>query len=475
MVDAFKVLGWLNAIDLCSHLSKEDCRIIETIGKLGLFDFRIEPVLERLRTAADSPCDPLRKAEVLLWCAAVGHARGWCSQAARDAREAVISCDADDHRRAAALWILGMIQWELLHNHEAHRNWGEARRIFKRCQNQLLGSRNGNDWYKDPIWQMEVELIARPEEIWTWLNCYHPSSLRPPTAQIVESVREKIRGKAYPNIYVLMQDLENANQRSRKVHERAEIYLEFGMATYQLGNSRFAVELLRRAVLDFYPGIGTCHKQVVARCMLGALEWMHTSLHSQAAADWLRCVDELEQLRELADQGNLKDKVEWYSAQCDILRSALLEWLEPSKRSNSYGDTAQQNAPKPSPPSGGKPCSYEDLLNMVRGNRAVADRLIELERKKSPTADRDELIEHAIEHLLPTLTNPDVDTTEQNAPKHFPLGAGKPCSYEDLLNMVRGDRAVADRLIELERKKTATADRNECIRRAIERWIRDNQ
>jgi hypothetical protein len=331
LMDAFKVLGWLNAVDRCSHLNREDRRIIETIGKLGLFDSRIEPILETLRSATELPGDPLRKAEALLWCAAIGHVRGWDVRAARNAKEAVISCDADPHRRAVALWILGMIQWELLQNHEAYRNWMEAKRIFKQCQNP----HNATDWYTDPIWQMEVELIARPEEISTWLNNFDPSCLGLSVAQVVESVREKIRRQAYPSMYVLMQDLALANQRSRKVYERAEIYLEFGLAMYQMGNSCFAIELLRQAVLDFYPGLGSYHRQVVARCMLGALEWKHPSLHNQAAADWLRCLDEFEQLRVLADRENQSNKVDWYSAHRDILRSALLGWLEPANQPNA--------------------------------------------------------------------------------------------------------------------------------------------
>jgi len=40
---------------------------------------------------------------------------------------------------------------------------------------------------------------------------------------------------------------------------------------------------------------------------------------------------------------------------------------------------------------------------------------------------------------------------------------------------VQWDRAIADRLIEFERKKAPTADRNEWIKRAIERWDRDNR
>ncbi|QIS10359.1 hypothetical protein [Nocardia arthritidis] len=42
---------------------------------------------------------------------------------------------------------------------------------------------------------------------------------------------------------------------------------------------------------------------------------------------------------------------------------------------------------------------YRQLLTMVMGNPTTADRLIEYERRKSPTADRDTLITSAIEQL----------------------------------------------------------------------------
>jgi hypothetical protein len=46
--------------------------------------------------------------------------------------------------------------------------------------------------------------------------------------------------------------------------------------------------------------------------------------------------------------------------------------------------------------------------------------------------------------------------------------------YHELLMKVHWDQLAADRLIELERKKTPTADRTEWIKRAIEHWNRDN-
>jgi tetratricopeptide (TPR) repeat protein len=277
MIDSSRALGWLNTTDNRSHLNKGDGQLIREIGQSNSSEFKIAHIMERLRTEAHSSGDPLRTAEIMLYCASIGHWRGWCPQAARDAIEAVISYDADDHRRAVALWILGIIQWEMSQNHEAYRNWAEARKIFKQFQNSYPRSRIANDWYQDPIEQMEVELVARPEEVSTWLNRFEPPSLGPRTWRVVNSMREKVRQQAYPSIYVLIQDLQEAIRWSERIYERAEIYLEFGLAMYQMRNSYFAIELLRKAVSDFYPCVGTYHKQVVARCILGAVEWMHKS------------------------------------------------------------------------------------------------------------------------------------------------------------------------------------------------------
>lgn len=402
MIDAFRVLGWLNAIDSCSYLNNEDRKLIDAVSKLGLFDFRIESIVDRLRTAAYVRDDPYRKAEILLHCATIGHSRGWFPQAAHDAREALTSYGIDNHRRAVALWILGIVQWDMLQNHEAHKNWAEARKTFKQCQVPSQHSGNSKDWYEDPIQRMEVELIARPEEISTWLNRFERSSLRPPTGQIVNLVRKKIRQREYPNIYVLMQDLENAYRRSEKIYERAEIYLEFGLATYQMGHSYFAIELLRKAVLNFYPGIGAYHKQVVARCMLGALEWMHRSSHNQAAADWLHCVEEFDNLREWADRENFQEKEEWYAEQGGLLRTALLEWVEPPDQIDPDKNfpEAQGTEYPPSPVNPGKTDLYQELLAKVEWDRSIADHLIEFERKKAPTTDRKELIRRALEGLI---------------------------------------------------------------------------
>lgn len=401
-MDIFKALGWLKAIDQCSYLNNEHRRLIGAAGKFMLPDSSVNPVLERLRNVAHSSDHPLEKAEILLYCAAIGHWRRCFPDAARDASEAVISYNNDDHRRAVALWMLGMAQWEMLENYEAHKNALEAKKIFEQRKILFQHFPDEKDWYKNRIWEMDVAIAAYPEEIASWLNCFERSSLRPPTQHIVRCMRENVRQHTYPNVYVLMQDLQEANRLSKEIYERAELCLEFGLAVYQLGNKHFAIELLRNAVKNFHPGIGSYHKQVVARCLVGAVEWRQTSSRKQAEANWKRCTDEFEDLQRWADRDQLQDKVEWYAHHREILQAALLEQCNQHPEPPSDGNRTRPNeATHPPRPSDSQdPNLYQDLLIKVRWDEAIAERLIEFERKKAPDADRNEWIRRAIERWM---------------------------------------------------------------------------
>lgn len=242
-----------------------------------------------------------------------------------------------------------------------------------------------------------------PEEMWTWLSCFEPSNLKTPTKKIVDCVQQKIREQAYSNVYALMQDLQEADRQGDGMYEKAEIYLEFGLAMYQMGNIHYAIELLRKSVRYFHAGVGTYHKQAVARCMLGALEWMQRPSHNQATADWIRCIEEFEKLRGEADRDNCPEKEKWYAQHRDILRVALFEKHNGNpKPPNPEHDLPEEPQPEPPPwtPTNQKPDLYNELLMKVRWDRPIADRLIEFERKKAPTADRNELIKRAIERWL---------------------------------------------------------------------------
>ena len=403
VINVFESLSWLNAIDGCSYLNDETRRLINFASKFTPHDSKVVRILERLRNAAHSWGSPLEKAEILLNCAAIGYWRGCFVEAACDAEEALLSYDDDDHRRAAAFWMLGMTRWKMFQNHDAYANWFGAKEIFKKRKILFQNFPQEKAWYRNWIRRMNVELVKCPEEIWTWLNWFERPYLRPPTQQIVDHVQEKVRHRVYSNVYALMQDLQEANRRSEEVYERAEIYLEFGLAIYQMGNTHFAIDLLRKSVRSFSPGIGTYHKQTVARCLLGTVEWLNELSRKQADADWVRSIEEFENLRSWASKDNEETKRDWYTEHRASLYEALLEQRRnDQKPSNPYQTVSEENEPNlyPSTAQGQKIYSYEDLLIKVRRDRVIADRLIEFERKKAPTFGRNELIKRAIERWM---------------------------------------------------------------------------
>jgi len=327
VINIFEALGWLNARDNLSYLNDQAYQLIESARSFSLSDREVSRIVRSLRMLARSSAEPLQKGEIFLHCAAIDYMRNWFARAVRDALHSVPVYDEDDYRRAVAFWIIGAAQWEMLHNYAAYSNWDKARKLF--LKQQVFFQKTGPQLqqHKDRIRRMEVQLAARPEESLTWLNLFEESSLRVPTEGIVKRMHEKVRKQECRNIYVLMLDLQEANKRSQSMYERAEIYLEFGLAMYQLGNLYFAIDFIRKAVQNFYPGIGTYHKHVVARCMLGALEWLNQSPCAQAKEDWTQSIEGLEILRTLADRNNDFERRIWYTEHRRILKEALDEQL----------------------------------------------------------------------------------------------------------------------------------------------------
>jgi len=397
MIDIFEALGWLNALGNHTHLNNEARRLSKAVRRFSLRDASVKRLLGTLRHAGQPSTDPLEKAEILLHCAAIEYWRGWLPQAACDANEALIQYANDAHRRAVVLWMLGKIQWDMLQNHAAHKSWDESRKTFCNQQVFLRHHSDAHAWYQNAIWQIDVELAARPEEISTWLNHFEDSSLKLPTRHIVKRVKKRICQQSYQNAYALMQDLQEATKLSQEVYERAEIYLEFGMAVYHLGSKHFATELLRKSVRSFFPGIGSYHKQAVARCLLGAIEWMNPPPHHQAAADWMQSIKEFKKLQWWAERDNMPEKKEWYARRAVLLQAALSD-QSPQAPSPDTGPTVPTDVPPPSEPK--PPDRFDELVGLVHGDIEQANRLVEFECGQFPQESRAKLIERAIERLL---------------------------------------------------------------------------
>lgn len=437
MIAVYEVLSWLNAIDGASSLTDQERRLSRSVRVAGRSDASVRRIIDRLQNAGLGSGDPLENAEVALHCAAIEYEHGWFSRAARHAREAARTYRNDLHRRAVASWILGMAQWEIARNQRAYTNWDRARTIFNELQSFFQHSPNERGWYRDALRLMETDLATRPEEILTWLNRFEGSSLTESSRQLVDRVQGRIQRRIYPEVYPLLNDLQEINMWSTEIYERAEAFLECGLAAYQMGNMALAVALLKKAVVDLSPGIGNNHKQAVARCMLAAMGGLDKGDGNPATIGWRRCIEEFEQLRVQADRDNDQVKKKWYADHRAILQAALSE-RSPGGGSRRKGPRSPRptqpgpnpTAPGPGPdpvPSGSSPMDaathledtqpleplrpayraaqkpqdlYQNLCGLVGGQKDVADGLIEYERRQNPNASLSELIERAIERLL---------------------------------------------------------------------------
>ena len=241
---------------------------------------------------------------------------------------------------------------------------------------------------------MATNLEPTPEVIFTWLNEFEESYLSPTSQQYVRTIDKKIDQGMRADAFVLLDDLQQLTRYNGEFHERAEVFFESGFAYYRMGYMNLAVDALKHAVLEFPSGKGNNHKQVVARCLLGAMHWHDECDRNQAIIEWKRCVKELAALRLQADRNNQQTRAEWYADQHAVLEAALA-----ARVSQTIGRTGRSNVPARWRPRPGLD-RYDELLGLVRGDRAVADRLITLEQRNAPDCDRNELIERAIERLL---------------------------------------------------------------------------
>ncbi|HSJ87639.1 MAG TPA: hypothetical protein VK909_10555 [Anaerolineales bacterium] len=447
MIDIFEVLDWLNAIDNQSDLSSATCSLIQSARVIGRSDASVMAILDRLQQDSRASIDAREKAEIMLNVSAIEHWRGWSPDAVRHAKEAVNGYKNDDHRRAIARWILGMALWESFQNDLAYRNWRSAKKLINTRRKFFIRFPYERNWYEEKCRRIEIDLAGKPEEILTWLNLVEGSALTSPSRQLVNAAQEYIRQRKYRDVNAIVGDLQEISTLSRELYERAEVFFECGFFAYQMGNLRYAVELLKKAMAEFSPGKGGSHKQVVARCMLGAMEWMDESRHNQALTDWRRCIEDLDTLRLQADKDNRQSRKKWYADHRDILQAALAERLPHTQPPRERPNAAPARSPKP-----------------------TTHQPIGSEAQETSVAEKKSQVNGAPEE------EPDTKEGFQESPVHLPTAQQHVSErYQDLVVMIGGDRPVADRLIEYERKRFPHESLDKLIERAIQRLLDDRR
>ena len=231
---------------------------------------------------------------------------------------------AESHRQAITLWMLGWVEWARSDPYTAYSHWMQARQIYLNLHQQSLEQRQlaRITFYLDCLKKINVEMVSRVEELYTWLNALEPSHLSDAAKSLVNGLMQSALEGNSKKVYQQVNMLQKVAQGSEDYLEAIEIMVECGMALYQVKNYSNAGATLRRAAAGFPP---SSHRQAVARWMAGLAQWQVQSERDNAINNWQQSIKDFEGLELQASRSRNSDRAAWYGERVEVMKLALVQ------------------------------------------------------------------------------------------------------------------------------------------------------
>jgi hypothetical protein len=322
MITIHQTLGWLNQFDQ-SHLSEPTERLLAVARDRRTATAVVRGILKAaLDQAQAAPLDDLEYPETLLSCAAVELDRELRESAREHCTEAE-SCYRNPehlHRRAIALWMLGIVELRLDDTDSCHRHWCEVLEAFEDLQHSHRHRPATQSEYKALLEKLHPDVITLLQASFQWLNKFDGSHIQGPNRQLVDAMHGCIANKQFDMAYQKITRLKELARDCEEPLESAEIFAEIGLAAYRMVNLREAVEALKSATIKYPLG---SHQLQVVRWMLGTAQWLREKEGLLAKRNWERCVEAFGDLATRTDHLNQQTRRQWYDAQKEYMNEAL--------------------------------------------------------------------------------------------------------------------------------------------------------
>ncbi len=320
-----EVVTWLNMFDT-SHLSKVAEEALARIKDPRITETDRDAAIETALKAAEKSKDPLEYAEFLVLCAEDRISRGRLSEGSDFLSQAIKiyrGVAHSQHRLATAWWMLGCVQWRLRENYTAYDNWRQASEVFLGFSKSGARGRvaTTTEWYRERLEEMKTEMACRAEHALTWLNYFEASRLKQEVVAFRDGMINKLKRGDYRAVREDIQTFAAWAEGVKDVIERAEMYVECGLAAHQSGSDHEAVSYFNKAITLYFP---LSHKRAVTRWMLGAVEWQIAPEKRGPFRSWRKSIDEFEKLAADADREVRKTRLNWYRKTLEIMNSALM-------------------------------------------------------------------------------------------------------------------------------------------------------
>jgi tetratricopeptide (TPR) repeat protein len=147
-------------------------------------------------------------------------------------------------------------------------------------------------------------------DVFSWLNEFQGSGLTRPDTILRDIIRQKITERRFFEAYQVIGSLKSYENNRINSFERGEIWVECGLAFYEMGNSTEAIKSLERAKSEYPP---ESHAHAVVRWMLGTMQWFFEKNNAEAIKNCKRAIEEFRILEEKAEQERRVREKDWYS------------------------------------------------------------------------------------------------------------------------------------------------------------------
>jgi len=316
-----EVYGWLNQFSH-SNLSNADLLNFFQLNEPKLSYNEREDFLRELRKTAQNTPRPLQAAEIYLGISRYFFEKQDLRSAYAEILRATELFRPGTHQQGVTYWLLGMIEWELQENSHAYSHWFLARKTFQDCQFHRIqiGDVKGNLWYSERLEKINLDMASTVEEAEYWLNLFEPSKISDEANHIIGMLREKIQLRKYPEAYEISRWLSSLGRANLDPGETGEIWVKIGVAIYQMGDFRRAIDFLKKACASFTP---FNHQWAVGRWMIGLIYSRIPEEKNNSLIFMSDAIQSFEELRESADFKREIQKRDWYQFRLSDMRKVL--------------------------------------------------------------------------------------------------------------------------------------------------------
>jgi tetratricopeptide (TPR) repeat protein len=328
MTDFSETRCWLNQFDR-SHISPATEPSVKVATDPLATDLEKTQSIAMVLETAKRSYDLWEYPELLIISAEIEYFRHNLELAHRSlskAQEAYRTLPDNTHRLAISEWLLGLVEWELHLNRIACNHWRSAREGFVKLgqQAQAAGLTDRADWYEEKALAMSVALAGMPEEGYMWYrwvtNLENPNRLSA-LDNLEKQLSAAIDRNNVPEINLVIHRIVELARGQVNGLERAEAYLECGLAKYQLREAIEAYRFMHLSIASFHPGI---IQQGLARWVLGSM-YHKGGLIGPAIKHWNQCLETFSILRTRANWNKDIYRIHWVQDKMDLMQRAFTQ------------------------------------------------------------------------------------------------------------------------------------------------------